>query len=138
MSEVPIRTNSGDLGCPRCETPLQEGRSPFNLHGEYVGNFNSLVCPICNYSMLTSSGYIEATKEANTQGLVGPEEKIDIPEIGEVFYKFTTNLITKIQTKQLRQQKSVGDDDTRYVGEILEVITPTIVNGLIKNKIILK
>ena len=138
MSEVPIRTNSGDLGCPRCETPLQKGIAPFNLHGEYIGNFDSLVCPICNYSMLTSSGYTEVTKEACIQGLVGPEEKIDIPEIGEISYKFAPNIRTKVHTKQLRQHKSVGDDDTRYIGEILEAISPTIVHGFIKNKIISK
>ena len=138
MSEVPIRTNSGDLGCPRCETPLQKGRAPFILHGEYVGNFDSFVCPICNYSMLTSSGYIEVTKEASTQGLVGPKEKIDIPEIGEISYKFVHNIITKNQTKKLSQKKSSGDDGTRYVGELLGTISPIIVNGLIKNKIISK
>lgn len=138
MPEVPIRTNSTDIGCPRCETPLQTGKAPFYLHGEHVGNFDSLVCPICNYSMLTSFGYNEATKAANIQGLVGPKEKIDIPEIGEVLYKFAPNAKTKIQTKQLRQKKSTADDDTWYVGEIFNIYNPIIVDGLIKEKITLK
>jgi hypothetical protein len=44
------------------------------LRGEYVGKFDSLVCPICHYSALTSLGYAAAITKAEQMGLIGPPE----------------------------------------------------------------
>jgi len=74
MTESPIRTSTGDIGCPRCETNLKIKKAPFFLSEEYVGHFESLVCPICNYFVLTSKGYEDAISEARKYGLVGPAE----------------------------------------------------------------
>ena len=85
MTDIPSRNSSGGLDCPRCGTTLVKGKSPFYLHEEYVCVFESLLCGMCHYSLLTASGYDNALIEARKYGLVGPEEeviaeKIDITE----------------------------------------------------------
>lgn len=70
--QIPTRNSMGELLCPRCETILGKGPSPFMLHGEYVGHFEAYVCDICHYSALTSHGYERAVAEASKFGLVGP------------------------------------------------------------------
>jgi hypothetical protein len=72
MTDCPIRTTAGDIGCPKCSTPLEINKAPFLLHNEYVGHFESLVCPICNYSALTETGYDQAIDEAKKFGMIGP------------------------------------------------------------------
>ena len=39
MLNGPMRNESGQIGCPRCNTVLIEKKAPFFLHKEYVGHF---------------------------------------------------------------------------------------------------
>lgn len=77
----PSRDCAGHILCPRCGTRLNKERAPFKVHGEYLGKFESLVCPICNYSVLTGEGYDQAIAEATKFGLVGPAQEEEILEI---------------------------------------------------------
>ena len=70
----PVRTKSGKISCPRCETELASSRSVFFINDEYVGKFESLECPICHYYVLTANGYDEAIATAEELGLIGPQE----------------------------------------------------------------
>ncbi|MDP9342740.1 MAG: hypothetical protein M3Q23_11755 [Actinomycetota bacterium] len=76
MVATPDTDSIGEVKCPRCMSHMVEKRAPFYLHGEYVGLFESLVCDICYYSLLTAAGYDKAMTEAREFGLVGPEEEI--------------------------------------------------------------
>jgi len=141
MPEVPIRTTSGEIGCPKCKTPLRLGKAPFYLHGEHVGNFESLICPICNYSTLTSSGYQEATVKAKQQSLIGPEEKFDVPEFGEVSYLITKQIRSKmrqhiLKSKKKLNDKSFTDESDNDVREITDIHSPLIIHNLTKTKVI--
>jgi len=78
MSEAPSKDDFGVLHCPRCNSALETRKAPFSVGSEYVGSFESYVCPICNFSALTKAGYEMASREAYRMGLVGP------PEIGEL------------------------------------------------------
>ena len=78
MSEAPSKDDYGVLHCPRCNSALETSKAPFSVGSEYVGSFESYVCPICNFSALTKAGYEMASREAYRIGLVGP------PEIGEL------------------------------------------------------
>lgn len=71
-----MMASSEELSCPRCQSPLVQKKAPFYLHGEHVGNFESLVCDMCRFSALTSKGYQDATVEAERFGLIGPAEDI--------------------------------------------------------------
>jgi len=142
MPEVPIRTISGEIGCPRCKTPLRIGKAPFNLHGEHVGNFESLICPICHYSALTSSGYQEATIQAKMQGLIGPEEKFDVPELGEVYYVISKQTISKMRKrllipKEKLKDKGFSDESDNDVRDITDIFSPLIIHNLTTKKLIL-
>lgn len=142
MSEVPIRTTSGEIGCPRCKTPLRVGRAPFYLHREHVGNFESLVCPMCNYSALTSSGYQEAIVKAKMQSLIGPEEKFDVPELGEVSYLIIKQIRSKmrkhiLKSKERLNDETFSDESDNDVREITNIYNPFIVPNLTKKKLIL-
>ena len=142
MSEVPVKTTSGDIGCPRCESPLRVGQAPFYLHGEYVGNCESLVCPICNYSALTSSGYLEATAKAKMQGLIGPEEIFEVPEIGEEDYWIAQQTTSKMRKRLLKQkerlnEKSFSDESDNDVRELTGIVSSITINTLTKKKLIL-
>lgn len=90
MSEVSRRDSADILECPRCQSPMVEREAPFYLHGEYVGSFESLVCDMCHYSLLTSYGYDEAMIEASKFGLVGPQEEIikETVEMSDASYAF--------------------------------------------------
>lgn len=77
----PSRDSAGHILCPRCGTRLNKDKAPFKMHGEYLGKFESLVCPICNYSVLTGEGYDQAIAEAAKFGLVGPAQEEEILEI---------------------------------------------------------
>ena len=142
MSEVPIRTTSGEIGCPRCKTPLRVGRAPFYLHSEHVGNFESLVCPICNYSTLTSSGYQEAIVKAKMQSLIGPEEKFDVLEFGEVSYLIIKQIRSKmrkdiLKPKERLNDESFSDESDNDVREITDIYKPFIITNLTKKKLTL-
>ena len=60
MNESPIRNNSGNIGCPKCSISLQKKNTPFKMYEKHVGNFESYVCLMCNYSVLTENGYDKA------------------------------------------------------------------------------
>ena len=69
--------------CQECGSRLVLKNAPFYLHGEYIGDFESLVCEksSSHFSALTESGYIKATRIAEQRGLIGPtsEEEKPIP-----------------------------------------------------------
>ena len=79
MGDVPIRLASGKIGCGRCGTALIKGSAPFYIRKEYVGVFESYVCPICNYSALTEGGYEAAIKQAKRMDL-GEQQAPEIPK----------------------------------------------------------
>lgn len=72
MNEDPIQFDNDELGCPRCKTPLTEGKSPFYHHEIKVGSFDSLRCDFCGYFVLTESGFRESTKAIIQHGLTEP------------------------------------------------------------------
>ena len=93
MSEIPNTSDSGALTCSRCDTVLETKKAPFHLHDEYVGHFESLVCPICNYHVLTENGYDKAITEAMKFGLVGPAEVKEMDDTVEEQLSFTPRLV---------------------------------------------
>jgi len=72
MNEDPIQFDNDELGCPRCKTPLTEGKSPFYHHEIKVGSFDSLRCDFCGYFVLTERGFRESTKAIIQHGLTEP------------------------------------------------------------------
>lgn len=62
------------IRCPICTSPLVQGKAPFYIRGEYVGDFESIICKNSHFSALTESGYIEATRIAEQHGLIGRVE----------------------------------------------------------------
>ena len=71
MDDAPVRLESGKIGCGRCGTALTVDGAPFYIRKEYVGVFESYVCPICNYSALTEDGYEAGIRQAKRMGLFG-------------------------------------------------------------------
>jgi len=84
MTATPIRNDMGNIGCPKCLSALKKAKAPFKIHGEFVGNFESYVCPICNYSALTENGYDEASLQAKQLAL---NQTIEIPEIEKIEFR---------------------------------------------------
>lgn len=76
MKDNPIRATNGELLCSKCHIPLIESKTPFHFKGQYIGQFDALVCQICRYSLLTSSGYDKAMETTKSFGLVGPAQTI--------------------------------------------------------------
>lgn len=94
MDKPPIPIGSGKFGCPICKTPLVTGKSPYFIRDVRVtGEFESLRCNICNYSVLTEIGYEESGKKAQEMGLLESPEII--PEIGEATLETPQNVFTK-------------------------------------------
>ena len=92
--EEPIVISNDDLRCPVCRTRLVEGKSPYYLHGTKVGEFDSLLCEICHYSLLTEKGYEESGIKAKEMGLLNDgKETPDLEErtIAKVQNTFTGN-----------------------------------------------
>ena len=81
MDDAPVRLESGKIGCGRCGTALAVGGAPFYIRKEYVGVFESYVCPICNYSALTEGGYKAGMRQAKRMGLCGKMPKIPVPPL---------------------------------------------------------
>lgn len=81
MDDVPVRLASGKIGCGICGTALTKGSAPFYIRKEYVGIFESYVCPICNYSALTEDGYKAGIKQAKRMGLCGRVPTIPEPSL---------------------------------------------------------
>jgi len=94
MDKPPISLGNGKFGCPVCKTPLVTGKSPYFIKGVKVtGEFESLLCNICNYSVLTEIGYEESGKKAEEIGLLGTPEII--PEFEEATLETPQNILTK-------------------------------------------
>ena len=81
MDDAPVMLESGKIGCGRCGTALAVGGAPFYIRKEYVGVFESYVCPICNYSALTEDGYEAGIRQAKRMGLCGRVPKIHWPSL---------------------------------------------------------
>jgi len=75
MPNIPVRNTQGGLDCPRCGTTLVRAKAPFFIQSEFVGLFDSILCEMCNYSALTSHGYIDMTTTASKYGLIGSQEE---------------------------------------------------------------
>jgi len=104
----PIQLDSGKIGCPICQTPLVEGIAPYYLKGIKVGEFDSLVCEMCRYSVLTEKGYVESGKRAEEMGLIGAPEVV--PEIKEVL--------------TIEKSQNVEDDSRTWLPEYDEELEP--------------
>jgi len=104
-------------------------RAPFYLHGEYVGSFESLVCDMCHYSLLTSSGYDEAMTEASKFGLVGPQEEIikETVEMSDASYAFEDLVISSDNFNQPQEFKGSGEEImSGSITSVGRIIIPTI------------
>ncbi len=130
MSEILNKDSEGALECPRCQSPMVERRAPFYLHGEYVGAFESVVCDMCHYSLLTSSGYDKAMTEASKFGLVGPQEEIinETVEMSDASYAFGPDLVVSSEDFNRSQEfkrsgEKITSDSITSVGRL---IVPTI------------
>ncbi len=101
----PFRTSSGGIGCPRCRTVLNEGNAPFFLQGEYVGVFESIVCPICHFSALTEKGYGNAVVKAKKLGIMSVDT--EFPDIEET--EFVINQQSEGFNETLLQKQEEPD-----------------------------
>lgn len=133
MNVPPFRTSSGDIGCPRCTTPLKKGKAPFYIRGEKVGIFDAIVCPICNYSALTEKGYEEAISEAKKIGIVGIVE--DIPELAQLElilgqYKKDSNKLSRIIIEDQPAESS-----TWITEEIMNLQQPATISHFTKKNL---
>jgi hypothetical protein len=64
------------LTCPKCGSTLVLGIAPFYVRGEYLGNFESVICKNSHFSALTESGLRDASTIAERRGLIGPVEEV--------------------------------------------------------------
>lgn len=72
--EDPIELKSGELGCPRCNTQLVNGKVPYFVFGTRVGEFDGLLCEICRYGLLSEKGYEDSGKKVKELCLI--EQKV--------------------------------------------------------------
>ena len=72
--EDPIELKSGELGCPRCNTQLVNGKVPYFVYGTKLGEFDGLLCEICRYGLLSEKGYEDSGKKVKEMNLV--EQKV--------------------------------------------------------------
>jgi len=121
MNESPIRNSCGDIGCPKCSISLKKTISPFKIYDEYVGNFESYVCPICNYSALTEDGYDKAMIQAKQLAI-----NQDIPEINQIPFKINySKLGSNDQSREQihnSKQEIHSSNDVHYMLEFIESI----------------
>jgi len=136
MADTPVRLDSGELGCPRCNTVLEIGKSPFNIHEEYVGHFESLLCSICNYHLFTATGYDNAIKKASTFGLVGQEEtkeEIEVDNLVENLFTLYVSLNSVPSSyDKLRIDGYDNDSMSRY--NLTNIVLPPIQRIISKSK----
>ena len=69
----PIELKSGELGCPRCNTQLVDGKVPYFVNGDKVGEFDGLLCKICRYGLLSEKGYEDSGKKLKEMCIVEQE-----------------------------------------------------------------
>lgn len=62
--------------CPKCGSILILENTPFYVRGEYLGNFESVICKNSHFSALTESGFKDASIIAEQRGLIGPAEEV--------------------------------------------------------------
>ncbi len=115
MNESPIRNSSGDIGCPRCFISLQKKNAPFKMYGEHVGNFESYVCPMCNYSALTESGYDKAMIQAKQLAI-----NQDIPETEQIPFKI--NYFKRASNDQTREQIHENKQEIQSSNDVLHIL----------------
>lgn len=115
MNESPIRNSSGDIGCPKCFISLKKTMAPFKMYGEYVGNFESYVCPMCNYSALTESGYDKAIIQAKQLAI-----SQDIPEMNQIPFKI--NYFKLGSNDQTREQIHKNEQEIHSVNDVHHVL----------------
>ena len=108
MEKEPIQLDSGKIGCPICQTPLIEGSSPYFIKGMKVGEFDSIFCVMCRYSVLTEKGYVESGKKAEEMGLIG------VPEVFPVIKEELT----------LETPQNVLDHNRTWIPEYDEELEP--------------
>lgn len=118
MNDSPIRNSSGDIACPECFISLKKINAPFKMYGEYVGNFESYACPMCNYSALTESGYDKAMVQAKQLAIYQ-----DIPEIEQIpfkvnYFKLGSNDQTSEQIHE-NEQEIQSSNDVYYMLDTL-------------------
>ena len=126
MTKSPIRTSTGDIGCPRCETLLKIKKSPFSIRDEYVGHFESLVCPICNYFVFTSKGYEDAVSEARKYGLIGPAEVKEIDGVIEERLTIRPNRTANNFLIGTLIDKPIENESFESYNESQEIIIPEV------------
>ena len=132
---VPTRDSNGKLLCPRCATELKDQKAPYFIAREYLGEFDSKFCDMCQYSLLTAYGYDAALKEANKYGIVGPEEelvseqfvideKADLTPIQYIWQlvRETKTLDDKLQIINLYQSKVKGH--SKSYDNVLLILEP--------------
>lgn len=66
----PVQLSNEELGCPRCNTELVDGKSPLYFQKVKVGSFDSLRCEFCGYFILSEEGFRESSKKIAEMGLV--------------------------------------------------------------------
>ncbi len=115
MNKSPIRNSSGDIGCPRCFISLQKKSAPFKMYGEHVGNFESYVCPMCNYSALTESGYDKAMIQAKQLAI-----NQDIPETEQIPFKI--NYFKRASNNQTREQIHENEQEIQSSNDVLHIL----------------
>ncbi len=125
MPPAPLRNPAtGGYNCPRCGTSLVQGLAQFNLRGEYVGRFPSVVCTMCGYSALTASGYDSAMETARLLGLVGlPEES------GEVSAPSQSKKPLVITVQQGRFQLEERSSEETPLSSENEIMPPNLEQG---------
>ena len=88
--------------CPKCGSPLVQENAPFYVRGQYLGDFESVVCKTnSDYTALTELGFIDASIMAEERHLIGPAEEVDDED------------------KELREQNK---DDLETIKKSLELI----------------
>jgi len=118
------------ISCPKCGSPLVQGKAPFYIRGQYLGDFDSIICTTnSDFSALTESGYIEATKMAQKLGLIGPASKED--EI-EDSTKFVRDLQNGLHSSASEKSQVQYDDEFIYpdFNFSKSVTPPTLENSL--------
>jgi len=74
----PIQLKSGKLACPDCSTPLDSGLVPYYLDGNFLGSFDGLICKMCDFGLLSETGYSDSGKMAKERGRFTKTLNVDI------------------------------------------------------------
>jgi len=58
--------------CPRCGSLMENGRKPLHIRGTYVGTFDAIACPICQYRYFPDEVYDQILAQGLRFGVIGP------------------------------------------------------------------